>query len=192
MGRMFCFAVALVAPLLAQGGSWSAPIALSTGGQGWESAAAMDGAGNSVALWDERTTQDQLWSRAKPAGGNWSTAQGVSPALQTTLVFPAVRITPAGFATAVWTDSNGVWTADRPSNGQWNAAQLLVPGGAGPIFVMNARGDAAVVWTLGSPPGPRTFVMARLRPAGGAWTAPQTIASGRFRGRGPRGHQRNR
>ncbi len=39
----------------------------------------------------------------------------VSPALQTTSVYPVVRISTAGFATAVWSDANGVWTADSPS-----------------------------------------------------------------------------
>ena len=44
---------------------------------------------------------------------------------------------------------------------------------------MNARGDAAIAWTVGG--GPRSTtgsVRAVLRPAGGAWTAQQTIASG--------------
>jgi hypothetical protein len=152
---------------------------LSTGGQGWEAAAAIDGDGNSVALWDERTTQDQLWSRSKASGGNWGFATQVSPALQTTSVFPAVRITAAGFATAVWSDQSGVWTADRPAASTWDSPQLLIPGASNPMFVMNSRGDAAVAWTVGG--GPRSTsgsVMAVLRRAGGSWTAQQAIASG--------------
>ena len=85
-------AVTLIAPMSAQTGAWTPPVVLSTGGQGWEAAAAIDGNGNSVALWDERTTQDQLWSRSKPSAGNWGSVTQVSPALQTTSVFPAVRI----------------------------------------------------------------------------------------------------
>src|SRR5271169_6957284 len=104
--RLVCMAVAFLAPALAQTGAWTPPVVLSTGGQGWEAAAAIDGDGNSLALWDERTTQDQLWSVSKASGGNWGSVTEVSPALQTTSVFPAVRITTAGFATAVWSDSN--------------------------------------------------------------------------------------
>ena len=86
--RLACIAVALTAPLSAQTGAWTPPVVLSTGGQGWEAAAAIDGNGNSVALWDERTTQDQLWSRPKPSTGNWGSVTQVSPALQTTSVLP--------------------------------------------------------------------------------------------------------
>ncbi len=48
----------LLAPAFAQTGAWTSPVVLSTGGEGWEAAAAIDGNGNSVALWDERTSVD--------------------------------------------------------------------------------------------------------------------------------------
>jgi hypothetical protein len=61
---------------------------LSTGGQGWQAAAAIDGTGNSVAVWDEIISLSQLWSRSKPSNqllsgpatgtGNWSTPVTVS------------------------------------------------------------------------------------------------------------------
>jgi hypothetical protein len=41
-----------VVPAVSQtSGTWTPPVVLSTGGQGWEAAAAIDGNGNSVALW---------------------------------------------------------------------------------------------------------------------------------------------
>ena len=179
--RLICIAVTVgvVVPVSAQTGAWTPPVVLSSGGQGWEAAVAIDGNGNSLALWDERTTQDQIWSRSKASGGNWGSVTELSPALQTTSVLPAVRITSAGFATAVWSDQGGVWTADRTSASKWEPAKLLIPAASNPSFVMNARGDAAIAWTVGG--GPRSTTgsaMAVLRPAGGAWTAQQTIASG--------------
>jgi hypothetical protein len=176
--QLFCIAVTFLAPLSAQTGAWTSPVALSTGGQGWEAAAAMDRNGNSVALWDERTTQDQLWSRSKPNAGNWGTVTQVSPALQTTSVFPAVRISTAGFATAVWSDQNGVWTADRPPASKWDPPQLLISGVSSPIFVMDSLGDAAIAWSVGGPSSSSSSVMAVLRPAGGVWSAQQIVASG--------------
>lgn len=179
--RLIYIAVACMAPAAAQTGAWTPPVALSTGGQGWEAAAAMDGKGNSLALWDEIVSEAHIWSRSKAGAGNWGSVTQVSPGrlgLQTTLVFPAVRISATGFATAVWTDSNGVWTADRPPTGQWNPAQLLVAGASSPIFVMNSRADAAVAWTVGGPTDPNSTVMAVVRPAGGSWSSQQTIASG--------------
>ncbi len=69
--RLICFAVttAMTSPMFAQ--TWTAPVVLSTGGQGWEAAAAIDGNGNSLALWDEITTQSQLWSRSKASASRW-------------------------------------------------------------------------------------------------------------------------
>jgi len=141
----------------------------------------MDENGNSLALWDERTSEDHIWARSKPSPGNWGRAAQVSPGplgLQTTLVFPAVRISAGGFATAVWTDADGVWTADRLSTGKWNPPQLLIPGVSNPIFVMNSRADAAVAWTVGGSTDPNSAVMAVVRPAGGSWSSQQTVAIG--------------
>ena len=176
--QSLCMVLASLAPAAAQTGGWTQPVTLSTGGQGWEAAAAIDGNGNSVALWGERTTLDRIWSRSKPSGGNWGSVTGVSPALETTSVFPAVHISAAGFATAVWSDEDGVWTADRPPASNWNSPQLLIPGASSPTFVMNSQGSAAIVWTVGGPPGVTSSVMAVLRPAGGGWSAQQTVASG--------------
>ena len=71
-----------------------------------------------------------------------------------------------------------MWTADRPPASNWNPPQLLIPGASNPIFVMNSQGDAAIAWTVGGPRSTSGSVMAVLRPAGGAWTSPETVASG--------------
>jgi hypothetical protein len=176
--RLFWVVVTLLAPAAAETGAWTAPVGLSTGGQGWEAAAAIDANGNSLALWDERTTQDQLWSRSKSSAGKLGDSNGVSPALQTTSVFPAVRISAAGFATAVWSDEGGVWTADRSPASNWNPPKLLIPGASSPIFVMNSQGAAAIAWTVGGPAATSSSVTAVVRPAGGSWTAQQVVASG--------------
>jgi hypothetical protein len=176
--RLICIASIFLAAASAQTHGWTSPVVLSTGGQGWEATAAIDGGGNSVALWDERTTMDQLWSRAKPSAGTWGSVTEVSPALQTTSVLPVVRVTTTGFATAVWSDQGGVWTADRPPASNWNPAQLLIPGVSNPAFVMDSLGDAAIVWSVGGARSSSSSVMAVLRPAGKNWTAQQLVASG--------------
>src|SRR5216684_1572475 len=91
---------------------------------------------------------------------------------------PPVELSTGGFATAVWSDSNGVWTADSPTASKWNPPQVLITGASNPIFVMDSQGDAAVVWTVGGPRSSSSSVMAVLRPAGGVWTSQQIIASG--------------
>jgi hypothetical protein len=176
--RLVCIAVTFLANVSAQTGAWTSPTVLSTGGQGWQSAAAMDGNGNSVAVWDEITSVAQIWSRSKPSAGSWGSVTEVSPALQTTSVLPSVRVGTAGFATAVWSDSDGVWTADRPPASNWNPSRLLIPGVSNPIFVMNSQGAGAIVWTVGGPASSSSQVMAVVRPAGGTWTAQQVVTTG--------------
>jgi hypothetical protein len=163
---------------------WSPPQVLSTGGQGWEAAGAIDGNSNSVAVWMERTASpDQIWSSSEPSGGNFGPATPIySPTLQTNLLLPQVRVSEAGFATAIWLDDSGLWTADRPAASSWRSPQLLssdpslvrnvsVDRSLEPIFKMNSGGEAMIVWLGGS------SVVAVTRPAGGAWTSQQTVAS---------------
>ena len=176
--RLVFMTITFLLSAAAQTRSWTAPVVLSTGGQGWEAAAAIDGSGNSVALWDERTTVDQLWSRSKQGTGAFGSVTEVSPALESTSVLPVVRASAAGLATAVWSDQDGVWTADRPAGSNWGSPRLLIPGATSPIFVMDSQGDAAVVWTVGGPSSASTSVMAVLRPSGGAWTGQQIVSSG--------------
>jgi hypothetical protein len=176
--RVICLAVTSLAPAFPQTGTWSSPEVLSTGGQGWQAAAAIDGAGNSVTIWDEITSQAQIWSRSKPANGNWGAVAELSPALQANSIYPAVHVSTAGAATAVWSDEGGAWTADRPPASNWNAPQLLVPGVSNPIFVMNSQGAAAIVWTLGGPRSTSSEIFAVVRPAGGVWSARQLVAGG--------------
>ena len=176
--RLVCLAVTFLVPAFSQTGTWAPPAVLSTGGQGWQTAAAIDGSGNSVAVWDEITSLAQLWSRSKPSGGNWGSVTEVSPALEATSIYPAVRISAAGFATAVWSDQGGVWTADRPPASSWNSPRLLIPGVSNPIFVMNSQGAAAIVWSVGGPRSTSSQVLAVLRPAGGTWSAQQLVTSG--------------
>jgi hypothetical protein len=175
--RLACLAMTFLAPAFSQTGAWTPPAVLSTGGQGWQAAAAIDGTGNSVAIWDEITSLAQIWSRSKPSGGNWGAVTEVSPALKTTSIYPAVRVSAAGFATAAWSDQGGVWTADRPPASSWNAPQLLIPGVSNPIFVMNSQGAAAIVWSVGGPRSTSSQVLAVLRPAGGSWSAQQLVTS---------------
>jgi hypothetical protein len=80
----------------------------------------------------------------------------------------------------VWSDDNGIWTADRSAAGVWSPAQLIVPGTflTRPIFVMNSRGDAALLWGSGGVPLYPTQINARRRSAGGVWGATKIVATG--------------
>jgi hypothetical protein len=168
--------------LKAQGNS---AVALSNGGEGWEASAAIDGAGNSVAVWIQRSRNpsivDQIWSRGQPANGQWGEKSVLSGNLQTVEAFPAVHAASSGAATVVWSNTDGIWTADRSPGGIWSQSQLIVPGPflTRHVLVMNSQGDAALLWGSGADqPGAATQLNARRRQAGGAWGAPEVVATG--------------
>jgi hypothetical protein len=83
--------------LKAQGNS---AVALSNGGEGWEASAAIDGAGNSVAVWMQRSRTpfivDEIWSRGHPANGQWGEKSVLSGTLQNS------RGIPGGSCGVVW------------------------------------------------------------------------------------------
>ena len=64
---------------------------LSTGGEGWMSGAAIDGAGNSLVVWDQRSTSgivvDKIWSKSRVAGSGWAGKAILSGPLGTTYVY---------------------------------------------------------------------------------------------------------
>lgn len=184
-GIFVCIVVFLtITPVIqGQSGAWSLATVLSTGGEGWQSSAAIDARGNSVAIWDERTTNglvvDRIWGRFRRDGGQWLPRDVVSrmnPPLQGTYVFPAVRTSASGQVTAIWSDYDGVSTADAVK-GQWSAPQVLLPGVTSPTFLMNSRGDALLIWGYGGPRFEPNYVYAMRRLAGGTWGQQETVIS---------------
>jgi hypothetical protein len=87
-----------------------------------------------------------------------------------------------GDAVVVWTEARVstneaitveylVRTSVRPVDGHWQPAETLSRLGLDPDVVIDAHGDTIAVWQ--SPDG----VQAAIRPAGGSWLAPQTVAT---------------
>ncbi len=87
-----------------------------------------------------------------------------------------------GDAVVVWTEARLsikeaitleylVRTSVRPVDGHWQPAETLSRLGLDPDVAVDAHGDTIAVWQ--SPPG----VQAAIRPAGGSWLAPQTVAT---------------
>lgn len=155
---------------------------LSRGGEGWEASAGIDAQGNAVALWVQRTgtdtVKDRIWTKSHPPGQAWSPRRVLSHTLQSSPNTPTIRVSAAGESIAVWTEADGVWTAERPAQGEWGEARLLVAGAAAPLLAMNAQADAALAWGSGVGPGGPMQLNVMRRDAGGAWQAPQVIATG--------------
>jgi hypothetical protein len=87
-----------------------------------------------------------------------------------------------GDAVVVWTEARFsikeaitleylVRTSVRPVDGQWQPAETLSHLGLGPEVAVDAHGDTIAVWQSVS------GIQAAIRPAGGSWLAPQTVAT---------------
>ncbi len=164
------------------GGTWGLAATLSTAGEDAatpELAAAADGA--VTVVWSSLSgVHYRVFAATRPAGGSWSAPQALSDDGQDA-ASPQVAVAADGTATVVWRRSDGshdlVETVSRPVGGGWSAAETLsAPGESGlnPQVAVAADGSAIVVWDRFD--GSHDRVQASQRPAGGAWSAPETIS----------------
>lgn len=141
---------------------------------------AIDSQGNAVVVWSHPlSTTTVIQASIRPAGGTFGPPTDLSDAGRTANTDADVAMAADGTAIAVWTWNNGtrtvVQSAVRPPGGAFppagtattlsNTAQAASTA----RVAMNARGDAAVVWTRSN--GTNQIVQARVRPAGGAFAA---------------------
>lgn len=154
---------------IAETANFGPPVALATNNlAGYKVSSALDTNADAIALWSGsysyRPGATGAWSMAQSFGGTGSPTQ-------------AVHMTASGDATAVWVANTiGIYFADRPNEGTWSAPVLLATGTTvpAPLFVMNSKGDAGVVfWTLGTV----GEIVAYRRAAGAPTWGPQEIVA---------------
>ncbi|HZK15276.1 MAG TPA: hypothetical protein VFC52_01640 [Solirubrobacterales bacterium] len=161
------------------GGSWSAPITISSMGRfnDWPRVV-VDSEGNATAVWLWSIGESSVvQSATRPAGGIWSAPVNVSAVGRAAFFFD-VALDPQGGATAVWEDeSKGtIQSATRPAGGSWSAPVDLSTAGAfahSPQVAVDPQGNATAVWERYNPKG--TLIQSATRPAGGSWSAPVNL-----------------
>jgi hypothetical protein len=164
------------------GGSFGAPVDLSTPGQDADfSQVALDQAGDAIVVWKRNNGDDRITQAAfRPAGGSFGAPVDLS--VPSTNDFdPQVAMDQVGNAIVAWERFNGnetlVQGATRPAGGSFSAPfDLSAPGGdaLSPKLAMNPAGDAFVVWYRGD--DTQSIVQARARPAGGSFGAPVDLS----------------
>jgi PKD domain/PASTA domain len=162
-------------------GSWSAPQALSSGGNAERPHVGIDSAGNAVAVWSLNASHFRAQATVHPSGGGWAPAQSLSSAGADAFQ-PQVAVNPSGSAVAAWLSFDGltyvVQSAGRPRGGAWSAVQNLSPPSpdlGAPQIALDPSGGAVAVWRgLNSA---RERIQAARRPARGAWSAPRLLSA---------------
>jgi hypothetical protein len=165
------------------GGAFGAVQTLSPAGlEAAEPRVAMDGAGDALVIWRLSTGgQSEIEVASAAPGGAFGAPVGLT-ALTANASVPQVAFDAHGDALAVWDGWDGanirIEDAARPAGGSFGAPQLLSPAGYNadtPQVAFDAAGDALATWRFDGPPA--STVQASYRPAGGEFSAIQTVSA---------------
>jgi IPT/TIG domain len=161
------------------GGSWQAPVVISTADSTW-ARVAIDSQGDAVAVWERSAGNNNSVTEAasRPAGGFWQAPVVISPGYGEN---PGVAIDSQGDAVAVWATANlEVLEAGlRPAGGSWQAPAVVSDAGGfanTPDVAIGARGEAIAVWE--NDKGNHDVIEAATLPVGGSWQAPFVLGAG--------------
>jgi hypothetical protein len=166
------------------GGHWSESRQLSAAGEEAQSPpqVAIDPAGDVTVVWaDESEFPHQLRGVDKPAGGEWSEPESISPPGDDARE-PQLAVARSGEAFAAWCSGCGgsnyggvVRVASRAPGGSWTPPQDLSPStrtARGPRIAVDPAGDVTAAWYFKS----SARVQAAYRPAGGSWGSPLPLS----------------
>jgi hypothetical protein len=160
------------------GGSWGAPVTLTTdlyfGGGGI--VLGMDGAGNAIAAWVGNYADASHYA-VLPAGGSWGPVQTLSTS---SVEGPAhnlsLAVSPDGSAVVAFAGGNdAIWATSGTVLGGFSAPVFVAAGDyskdSAPQVALDDAGQASVVWS-----GTRG-TKAATRSPGGTWSAPAVLAT---------------
>ena len=188
--KLMKWVVALVVAtsIPASAGSWQTQTVVANGGIGpW---IAIDGSGNLAVAWGYSAypISENLVSTSA-IGKPWSPAVDLTGQVTGALDLPQLHASASGNFTAIYNQGDPAVSmfVDHPAGGGWSTpAQIPGSSEAGqviqyfPLFTSNDHGDQAIVWGGGGPRGTANPIKVAVRPAGGVWGTPSTIATGTF------------
>jgi hypothetical protein len=169
-------------------GSWQTQTLVANGGIGpW---IAIDGSGNLAVAWGYSAYPiSENLARSGAIGQTWGATVNLTGAVTGALDLPQLHASASGNFTVVYNQGDPALSmfVDHVAGGGWSSP-ATIPGSseAGqtlqnfPLFISNDHGDQAIVWGGGGPRGNANPIKVAVRPAGGVWQTPATIATGTF------------
>jgi hypothetical protein len=159
------------------GGSWGAPVTLSTE-LNWGAGGVtlgMDGSGNAIAAWVGFYAGASHYA-VLPAGGGWGPAQTLSTYVQGQARNLSLAVSPDGSAIVAYaTQHDAIWAVSGSVLGGFSAPVFVAAGDYGknsaPKVALDDAGQASLVWSQSG----RT--QAATRSPGGTWSAPVVLVS---------------
>ncbi len=126
--------------LMAQDIVWTSTTLSSSGDNSSNPNVAMDGSGNSVAIWIENGMVMASWN---PVNGSWTPPVAISNSGATS---PALAMDPNGNATAIWLEGTNLQTSSASFNGIWSAETNIATQSSDPQLAVDVNGNLAAVW----------------------------------------------
>jgi hypothetical protein len=159
------------------GGSWGAPVTLSTE-LNWGAGGlvlGMDGAGNAIAAW-VGFYADASHYAVLPAGGTWGPARTLSTYVQGHARNLGLAVSPDGSAIVAYaTEHDAIWAVSGTVLGGFSAPVSVAAGDyskvSAPKVALDDAGNASLVWSQ------TTRTEAATRSSGGTWSAAAVLAS---------------
>jgi hypothetical protein len=171
------------------GGTWSAPVDISSGNVASRPHIVMDPEGNAIVTWlgfdsvqsAVRLASNGAWQQSVEVAAIDLTAGG-SPG------GPALAVDGLGDVVTAWSSTIGsgsnhvVQAATLPAGGTWQTPVDLSEAGVdagSPDVALNPAGEAIVIWSAATNAvvgSKSAVVQAAVRPAGGAWQAAMDIS----------------
>jgi hypothetical protein len=159
------------------GGSWGAPVTLSTE-LNWGAGGlvlGMDGSGNAIAAW-VGFYADASHYAVLPAGGTWGPARTLSTYVQGHARNLGLAVSPDGSAVVAYaTEHDAIWAVSGTVLGGFSAPVFVAAGDyskvSAPKVAVDDAGNASLVWSQ------TTRTEAATRSPGGAWSAAAVLAS---------------
>ena len=163
----------------APGGAWGSPVKLAEGALSPD--VGVDASGTVVAVWSQADIR-AVRTSTLPVGGTWSSPVTLSDAGGSASL-PRVAVNASGAAVTVWQWYDGtdrrVQAAARPAGGTWSEPTTVSDPGRSaewPEVAIDPQGNAVAVWCRrGVVNVDGDAVQVADLPAGGSWTAPNTI-----------------
>jgi hypothetical protein len=167
------------AAISASAGSWSTQATLAN--NAYSGTIALDTSGNMTSVWYQNaapngTAINEIWASSAAFGQPWSAPVDLSGNIGVASGNPTVRASASGNATAIYTSPTiGAAYIDKPAGGSWGTPRAT--NGVNQFFVSNDNGVEGLAWGTGGARPTSSTVVAIVRPAGGTWSAPATIAA---------------
>jgi hypothetical protein len=159
------------------GGSWGAPVTLSTE-LNWGTGGltlAMDGAGDAIAAWVGFYADASHYAVLPAGSGSWGPAQTLSTYVQGDARNLSLAVSPNGSAIVAYaTQHDAIWAVSGTLSGGFSAPVFVGAGDYGknsaPKAAIDDAGQASMVWSESG------HTQAATRSPGGTWSAPAVLA----------------